>query len=142
MSAAPAPARLPRGTKWLERPHAAPTDGYPLSVRRVSVPASDSPDPARAAWVEALLTDPAGARREQIVQKARYWQRRLAQHEEKLASIREQLDQALYPARDVRQAPVPAATIFELRVQFSAVWADVQAARARLAEAEHELAQA
>jgi len=109
-------------------------------VRRVSVPASDSPDPARAAWVEALLRDPAAARCERLAQRLQYWRSRLQHHEQRLAQVRAELDAALYPARDVRQVEVPPAEVFRLRCEYAVTWADVRAARAQVEALERELA--
>jgi hypothetical protein len=108
-----------------------------MGPSRRRVPIGDA-DPARSAWIAKLISDPQGARREALEQRLRYWRARLAQHEARLAAIREQLDAARFPKRDVKP-PEPAAAVFELRVEFGATWADVQAARAMVAALEAEL---
>jgi hypothetical protein len=103
------------------------------------VPRTDSPDAARAAWIEAILRDPQAAKRAALEARLAYWRRRYEAHEKKLAAIREQLDAAVFPSRAVRP-PDPAAAIFELRAEYGATWADCRHAKAMVAALERELA--
>lgn len=102
------------------------------------------PDPARVRWIELLLRDPAAAKRERLEARLAYWRARLRKLEERLAAAEQDLDAALHPSpdEDGPAPPVPAVELFRLRVERLARWADVAAAKARLAEIERELADA
>lgn len=105
------------------------------------MPATDSPDPARARWIDLLLNNPAGARRERLHSVRRYWKQRLLALEQRLAEAERELREALSPpaADDPGQPPIPPAEAWRLRCACAVAWADVSAARARLAEIEREL---
>ncbi|MCX7603066.1 MAG: hypothetical protein N2036_03230 [Bryobacteraceae bacterium] len=86
--------------------------------------------PERAAWLELLLTDPAGARRERLEARREYWRRRVKTLEARLAAAEAEL-------REAQEAGAPAA-VWQARVVWAAAWADVEAARARLEEWKRE----
>jgi hypothetical protein len=57
-------------------------------------PPSDEPSLARAQYVQAVLHDPAGARRERLREQARYWRNRLARLHQRAELLRELLPDA------------------------------------------------
>lgn len=100
-------------------------------------------DPARAAWIAKVFADPQAARRERLEAKRLYWRARVQRLEARLELVEQTLAHALHPAPDddgAPSSPLPAVELFRLRADCGAAWADVQAARARLAEVERELA--
>lgn len=124
---------------------AAPVDAYTLPRTWRPMPLTESPDPARSHWLELLLHDPAAARRERLEARLAYWRARVEALEERFRIAKQAVQDALEPTEGSDEKPLPpapAAVIHELRVERTVAWADVQAARAQLAEAEAELADA
>lgn len=128
----------------IEEEAAGPDQVYTLPGTWRPMPPTDSPDPARARWVELLLRDPAGARRELLEGRLAYWQHRLQVLQKRLAEAEQDLRAALnpLPAEDgTLPPPMVTAALFQLRTEYAVVWADVQHALAQVAALERELAQ-
>ncbi len=110
----------------------------------LEMPLTESPDPARARWIELLLRDPAGAKRELIMGRLAYWQQRLQVLQGRLAEAEQDLLAALNPspAEDgTPPPPIPPAALFQLRVERNVAWGDVQHALEQVRVLERELAQ-
>ena len=91
-------------------------------------PPSDEPSLARAQYVQAVLHDPASARRERLREQARYWRNRLARLHQRAELLRELLP-------DAEAAPLEH---WRARLELAAAESDVLEAAWRL----HQLEQA
>lgn len=112
-----------------------------LPGRWFEIPTTAAPDPGRERWIDRLLRDPAGAKRELLEKRLQYWRARLEVLQKRLAEAEQDLHAALHPARADHALPLPPATLFQLRAERAVAWADVQHARAQVAALERELAQ-
>ena len=65
-----------------------------------SFPPTDTPCPARAAFLDLLQADPAAARRERLQARVNYWRRRLQALHGRAAALRAFRDRAALPAAE------------------------------------------
>lgn len=96
---------------------------------------------AKARYVDLLVHDPDRAKRERLRAVRGYWKRRLKVLEKRLRVAEEALAEALQPPPedDPEQPPIPPVELWRLRCACAVAWAEVQTARARLAEITREL---
>ncbi len=94
------------------------------------IPPSDADSPARAAFLELLLHDPAGARRERLQARVAYWRRRLQGLHDRAAALRALVRE------DELEAGTPAMDRWNGRVELAVAEADEMEAALRLADVE------
>lgn len=126
-----APAR--RGRRPLEDLD-EPDVVYRLPGAWFCAPRADADHPGKARWLELLAADPAAARREALEARMQYWARRVEVLERRYAEIRAWL---VGP----RVKPSAKRPWQPWHIDDRIERADVEEARARLAEVERELAQ-
>jgi len=97
------------------------------------VPPSDEPSPAKERFVELLVNDPAGARRERLRAQATYWRRRLQALRERAELLRALLSESAL------EDGVPAADRRRARFELAAAEGDVLEAAWRLHQLEQTL---
>jgi len=96
------------------------------------IPISDETSPAKERFLELLLHNPGGAKRERLKARAEYWRRRVEHLQARLAELRELL-------RDGElENDVPAVDLWHGRIELDLALTDLMQATDRLAEAERE----